>query len=199
MSDGGPKSITLWFEQLRRGNPDAAAKLWDQFFDRIVSYAKRQMAGSNRRIADEEDIAANVMAALCRCAERGKLPAIENRDDLWRILLSWARHDIADHGRADRRLKRGSGQVRGDSIFKTEGGGFDRLAGVTMPADVIYEMTEQWLLLLAKLPSDSLRCVALRRLYGFTVSEIALELDVSPRTVERKLELIRSLWAFDGE
>ncbi len=58
------------------------------------------------------------MTALCRRADEGQLLALDDRDCLWRMLLTWTRHDITDHIRADKRLKRGGGQVRGDSIFE---------------------------------------------------------------------------------
>jgi DNA-directed RNA polymerase specialized sigma24 family protein len=48
--------------------------------------------------------------------------------------------------------------------------------------------------LLDQLQDNSLRIVALRKMEGFTVPEIARQLDCSPSTVERKLRAIRSLW-----
>jgi|GEM_PF-5776825 len=55
-------------------------------------------------------------------------------------------------------------------------------------------MQEQLGLLLAQLRDDTLRSVAVRRLEGFTNTEIAQELAVSERTVERILNLIRGDW-----
>ena len=43
-------------------------------------------------------------------------------------------------------------------------------------------------------PDDQLRQIARRRLKGYTNAEIAKELGVIERTVERRLQLIRSLW-----
>ncbi len=194
MNKPEPKSITIWFERMRQGNPDAAAKMWDHFFGKLVEYSRRQISRSNRRVTDEEDVAAGVMSALCSCADRGKLPTIESRDDLWRILLSWARHDIADRTRANKRLKRGSGKVRGNSVFGSQANGFDQIPSASMPAETIAELSEHWDYLLQQLPNSSLREVALRRMQGYSVQEIATHLDVSPRTVERKLELIRRRW-----
>ena len=48
--------------------------------------------------------------------------------------------------------------------------------------------------LLDQLREDSLRTVALRKMEGWTVAEIAAELDCSASTVERKLRAIRSIW-----
>jgi DNA-directed RNA polymerase specialized sigma24 family protein len=49
--------------------------------------------------------------------------------------------------------------------------------------------------LLDKLDDDRLAAVARWRMEGYTTSEIAQRLACSPRTVERKLQLIQALWA----
>lgn len=188
-----PESITVWFEQLRRGDPEAAARLWDRFFDRLVAASRAEMQNANRRVADEEDIAAGVMAALCACANRGKLPMIENRDSLWRLLLSWTRHDIADHVRADRRIKRGGGNVRGDSVFGSSDG-LHAIADQVATPEMLLQMQEQYSALLAKLPDPILRSIAVAKMEGHSSEDIAEELGVTPRTVQRKLELIRGHW-----
>lgn len=201
MSENGsaPESITIWFEQLRHGDPDAAEKLWHRFFERLVSVAREKMATSNRRVADEEDIAAGVMTALCQCADRGKLPSIESRDDLWRLLLKWIHHDVIDHVRNSKRKKRGSDAVRGDSVFRDghEGSaeiGFDQIQNVAVTPETLLEMEEQFTLLLGRLPDPALRRIAICKMEGFTNDEIAEAQGVSPRTIERKLNLIRKFW-----
>lgn len=54
----------------------------------------------------------------------------------------------------------------------------------------------QWLLDL--LGDDGLRSVAVWKMEGYTVDEIAARLGCVPRTVERKLRVIRGLWGEDG-
>lgn len=186
-----PESITVWFEQLRRGNPEAAEQLWSRLFDRLVAFSRSEMSGANRRVADEDDIAAGVMTALCISADRGKLPAIENRESLWRLLLSWTRHDIADHVRRERRIKRGGGTVRGDSAIAY---GNDEPPFSMPSGELLVEMQEQFEALLAKLPDPTLQTIAVRRMESYSSDEIADQLGVSNRTVQRKLELIRQYW-----
>ncbi len=48
--------------------------------------------------------------------------------------------------------------------------------------------------LLDLLPDTTLAAVATGRLDGYTNSELAEQLDVSERTIERKLQLIRDIW-----
>jgi DNA-directed RNA polymerase specialized sigma24 family protein len=49
--------------------------------------------------------------------------------------------------------------------------------------------------LLDKLGDPELRSLALWRMEGYTIEEIAARLGCVPRTVERRLRVIRSLWS----
>jgi DNA-directed RNA polymerase specialized sigma24 family protein len=55
-------------------------------------------------------------------------------------------------------------------------------------------MAEEVQRLLALLPRDELRTVALRKMGGYTNAEIAAELGCTVATVERRLRLIRAVW-----
>lgn len=187
-----PDSITVWFENLRQGDADAATKLWERFFDRLVSLARVEMRSANRRVSDEEDIAAGVIAALCRCADEGRLPSIDDRESLWRMLLTWTRHDIADHLRADRRLKRGGGRVRGGSAFDCARD-FDD-GSLADPA-LLMELNEQYHSMLNMLPNNMLRSIAELKMAGHSNNSLAKQFQVTPRTIQRKLELIREVWS----
>jgi DNA-directed RNA polymerase specialized sigma24 family protein len=59
------------------------------------------------------------------------------------------------------------------------------------------EMAEQCEQLLARLPSDELRQIALRKLEGYTNEEIGGQINTALATVERRLRLIRKHWASD--
>jgi DNA-directed RNA polymerase specialized sigma24 family protein len=52
--------------------------------------------------------------------------------------------------------------------------------------------------LLDGLPDESLRTVALMKMEGYTNDEIADRLDCGPRTVTRKLNIIRTAWLSEG-
>ncbi|WP_197454147.1 ECF-type sigma factor [Stieleria varia] len=190
-----PQSITVLFDNLRQGHADAAERLWNRFFDSLVRFAREQMSGANRRVADEEDIATGVMTALCARADRGTLPEIDNRTDLWHMLLAWTRHDIIDHVRRDQRIKRGSGKVRGDSVFDRDGVRLESLLSHNASPDILLEMEEQYQRLLNRLPDPVLRTIALEKMNGTTNVELANHLGIAVRTIERKLDLIRRHWS----
>ena len=59
-----------------------------------------------------------------------------------------------------------------------------------------HDLTENILhLLLARLPDESLRTVALWKMEGYTNAEIAARLGCVTQTVERKLRAIRTVWS----
>lgn len=188
-----PDSITLSYELLRKGDSAAAVEIWTRFFDRLVSVARREMQNANRRVADEEDVASVVLASLCSQAEKGQLPDILNRDDLWRMLLVRLRNEVIDHVRSNTRAKRGAGKVRGDSVW-TQPSGLDGLDGLEPTPQLLLEMEEELQLLLSKLPNAMMRTLANLKMQGFSNLEIANQLGVSERTIERKLVIIRECW-----
>jgi DNA-directed RNA polymerase specialized sigma24 family protein len=52
--------------------------------------------------------------------------------------------------------------------------------------------------LLGLLDSEELRLIAVSRMEGYSTEEIATRLRCAPRTVERKLQRIRSLWSSEN-
>jgi RNA polymerase sigma factor (sigma-70 family) len=193
------QSVTYWFDQLRAGNEAAAAELWNRYFQQLAAFARSRLV--QRRVSDEEDLAAEVLQALCRAAESGRLPAIESRQDLWRILLSWMRNKITDQVRAEHAAKRGGGRVRGRSGFDHNTNEADAFAEIACPqpsAATLAELRELADRLLARLPNQLLRDLALARMAGKTVDELSGEFKIAPRTVERKLAIIRRVWSQDA-
>ena len=60
------------------------------------------------------------------------------------------------------------------------------------------ELTEEYRRLLGQLGDAELESVAVWRLEGYSVDEIASKLGCAPRSVKRKLQLIRNLWSSEG-
>src|SRR5262249_670181 len=56
MSDD-TESVSVWLDRLRAGDPAAAQRLWDRYFERLVGLARGKLAARFRRAADEEDVA----------------------------------------------------------------------------------------------------------------------------------------------
>jgi DNA-directed RNA polymerase specialized sigma24 family protein len=103
-----------------------------------------------------------------------------------------------DQMRRESREKRGGAAVRGDSVFQgwaAEPGGFDDFLGQDPSPSFLVLIDEQHRLLLKNLDDEILRRIAIDRIQGFTNAEIGARLGVSLRSVERKLERIREIWA----
>ena len=197
MSSESP--ISMWIDELKAGDPQAAQMIFEQYFQRVIRLAQRKLQGTPRRMADEEDVALSAFHSFCRGAERGRFPQLEDRDDLWTILAMIASRKSIDQIQYQQRQKRGSGRVHGESIFVAAGD--DRPQGLadfapTAPhPDGLQGLADACEHLLDKLDDDSLRDLALLKLEGFTNEEIAQKLDCARRTVQRRLKMIQDIWS----
>lgn len=194
------QSVSHWIAHLKDGNAIAAQQLWDRYAARLVEYAQRRMKDSPKRVADEEDIAASVFQTLCRGAAAGRFQNVKNRDDLWWMLLAITKQKVVDHVRRETAQKRGGGKVLIESCFAgnaddSHGFVLDHLVSDTPTPEFLASLEEQHDRLLGLLRDDRLRQIAVFRIEGFTVPEIALDLQLSTRSIERKLKLIRGVWS----
>src|SRR5262249_20670546 len=82
-----PGSVTFWITQLKAGNQAAAQPLWENYFQQLVARTRRLLAGALRRSADEEDVALSAFDSFCRAAAAGRFPRLNDRDDLWQLLV----------------------------------------------------------------------------------------------------------------
>lgn len=196
MASGGG-SVSKLIAQLRKGQPEAAQKLWEAYFQRLVGLALHKLRGTPRRIADEQDVALSAMDSLFRGVERGRFPQLEDRTDLWRLLVVITTRKAADVANHERRQKRGGGLVQGESALRAVGDepGIEQIASREPTPDFVAQVDEEFNRLLQKLEDADLCSVAKWKLEGYTNAEIASRLNCVERTVERKLELIRNIWS----
>jgi DNA-directed RNA polymerase specialized sigma24 family protein len=191
-------SVSGWIDELKAGNHAAAQRLWERYFHRLVGLARTKLADGRRRAADEEDAALSAFDSFCRGAEAGRFPRLDDRDDLWRLLVSLTARKAFDQMRDEHRLKRGGGAVLGQSALKGDAGSADAdfasFAGREPTPEAAALVAEECRQLLARLQSDELREIAVWKMEGHTNEEIAAKRDCALSTVERKLQRIRSEW-----
>jgi RNA polymerase sigma factor (sigma-70 family) len=193
-------SVSHWIASLKGGDAQAAQKLWDRYKKRLLGLARRRLTDVPKRVADEDDVAQSVFVSFFRGASEGRFEDVKNRDELWWILLAITRQKTVDLIRRETAKKRGRGRVQLEGALAGDGGGgftFDHLVGDEPTPEFVVMLEEQSDRLLGLLRDDRLREIALSRIEGYTVEEIADDLAVSTRTVERKLQLIRSAWFKD--
>lgn len=188
-------SITTWLGELRRGNADAAQPLWERYFARLVAFARSRLKGMERRAADEEDVALSAFHSFCQAAER--FPRLNNREDLWQVLVMVTARKAIKERRRQQTLKRGgSPEPEGHSTRPTnhEIEELEQLVGSEPDPQFAAMLAEHFEVLLAALPSADLREVARLRLEAYSSSEIADRIGCTERTVRRRLVLIRAIW-----
>lgn len=182
-------AVTVWLGQLQAGDSVAVRAVWETYFRRLVGLARKRLRDAPRRAADEQDIALSAFDSFCRNAEAGKFPDLADRDSLWRLLAAFTLRKAGHHLRDAGRLKRGGGAGLDDASGVLE----DVLGQEPDPA-VAAEMAEECERLLTALGDADLRRVAVLRMDGHSVEEVAAAVGFAPRSVKRKLQLIRTIW-----
>src|SRR5262245_40236461 len=113
MSDAASQnSVTMWVEKLREGDRDGAQRLWTTYYRRLVGLARQQLEGRVRLVDDEEDVALSAFKSFCRGVEEGRFPQIEDRGDLWNLLVTITLHKVLHLVRDEGRQKRGGRMQR---------------------------------------------------------------------------------------
>jgi DNA-directed RNA polymerase specialized sigma24 family protein len=179
-------SVTCWLEQLQAGDEAAAQPLWERYIRRLVGLARKKLRGQPGRAADEEDVALSAFDSFCRNAEQGRFPQLADRDSLWRLLMVITARKAAHLLRDEGRKKRGGAPTADLSL--------DEILSREPTPEFAAEAAEEYRRLLDGLGDPELVSVAVWRMEGYSVEEIAARLGYAPRSIKRKLQLIRGLW-----
>jgi hypothetical protein len=105
-------SVTRWIAALKQGHESAAVGLWEAYFRRLVGLARARLRDTPRRIADEEDVALSAFDSFCRGARAGRFARLDDRNDLWQILVFITLRKAIDLRNYEGRRSRGSGRVQ---------------------------------------------------------------------------------------
>jgi DNA-directed RNA polymerase specialized sigma24 family protein len=181
-------SVLRWLGHLRSGGESAARELWGQYFGAMVEQARANLRGVSARAADEEDVALSAFKSFCRAVEGGRYPDLSDREELWALLVTITARKAVDLKRYECRRKRQPPAGAGGQPSLND------VIGREPDPEFAARIAEECQRLLGLLTDPTLRTIALRKMEGFTNAEVAAELGVVPRTVERKLNLIRRLW-----
>jgi DNA-directed RNA polymerase specialized sigma24 family protein len=191
-------SVTRWIDGVKTGDNADIQRLWNRYFERLVRLAGAKLPGHCRRAFDEEDIALSAFQSFCDRAGRDQFPQLCDRNDLWRVLATLTVRKAIMSIRHQSRQKRGGGNVLGESVFLGKkpphvNGLVDFFRREPAPDEVasFFELYDH---LFSRLEDPTLRRIALRKLEGYTSAEIASELGITSRTIDRKLQLIRTVW-----
>jgi RNA polymerase sigma factor (sigma-70 family) len=204
MPEPSSGSVTCWLRLLPGGDHGAAQQLWERYFQQLVGLARRRLEGTPRRAADEEDVALSAFDSFCRGAAQGRFPQLQDRDDLWQVLMMVTARKAIDLVQHERRHKRGGGRVLDEAAYggptdtTSDGAGLDQVVGREPTPAFAAQAAEECQRLLAGLADDQLRAIALLKLEGYGTEEIAARLGCAVRTVRRRLRLIRATWGHES-
>ncbi len=169
---GMDESVSQWIDGLRAGDEAAAAKLWQRYYRRLVGLACKKLGSAPRRVADEEDVVLSAFQSFCRRAQKNLFPNLHDRNDLWHLIVRITERKAYDQLRAQRRKKRGSGLVEGESALidhhASDGGiGINGVAGPEPTPEFAAEMVEAVDRLFNLLDDEELRQIASLKLEGY--------------------------------
>jgi DNA-directed RNA polymerase specialized sigma24 family protein len=191
MRDEG--SITRCLAALKGGDQAAAGRLWEEYSRRLAELARKRLRAAARRAEDEEDVALSAFDSVCRRAGQGRFPKLDDRDDLWRVMVVITIRKAIAAANRERRVRRGNGRVR--LLSELDVDEVQQVVGDGPTPELAALASEQCRHLFGLLTEPSLCTVARRKLEGYTNAEIAREIGCVEPTVERKLQRIRSIWS----
>jgi DNA-directed RNA polymerase specialized sigma24 family protein len=192
-------SVTYWFQQLQAGDGLAAQRLWERYFRQLLTLARAKLR-TPLTAGDEEDVVLSAFANFCHGAQSGRFPQMRDRHDLWQLLLVITARKALAQRNNECRLKRGGGKVQQASALTADDSAVQapaltQMIGREPTPEFAAQVAEECQRLLDSLGDVQLRSVAVWKMEGYTNDEIAGKLGRTPRSVERKLQLIRRILA----
>ncbi len=195
-------SVTEWIQQLRTGDSVAAQRLWERYFQQMVTLARRRLEGAAKAMADEEDVALSAFRSFCLGARDGRFPQLLDSDSLWPLLMVITANKSVDLIRRNNRLRRGGrANVQRDNTDSTVSILNEIMSKEPTP-EFAAEVADQLQRLLNKLREkgdDDLSRIALLRMDGFSHKEIADRIGCSVRSIDRKMIVIAQVWEKDED
>lgn len=198
MVEDSSGSVTRWILELKSGDSDAARLICRRYFHQITKLARQRLKSQTKSIVDGEDVANRVFEALCIGLREGHYPNLLDRGDLWPLLLTITISKANDVARYQMRLKRQNHiRLEGSVITGKKNHKTVRLEDFISndpTPELLATLAEQHQQLLKSLRDDNLRRIANYKIQGYTNQEISNKLNVSLRTVQRKINVIQQTW-----
>jgi DNA-directed RNA polymerase specialized sigma24 family protein len=183
MADGDEHSVTGWIADLRAGDLAALQPIWERYFERLVRTARARL--KPRGYVDGEDVALSAFDSFCHAVEGGRFPQVGDRNDLWRFLIFITAQKIS------KVITRENAVIHGGAVSHVDGSVLTRVIGDEPSPELAAEVTEEFRRMMDALGDETLRRIAIWRMEGYTIEEIATRLNCSMKTVTNKLRLIR--------
>jgi RNA polymerase sigma factor (sigma-70 family) len=167
----------------RAGDEQAAAELVQRYTARLVALARSRLSGRVARQVDPEDLVQSAYRSFFTKARQELIQLPEN-GDLWQLLVTITLHKLYNQ------MKRATAQKRGTEKEQSFGSEDSLLGLRSLPlsgepspveALALTDLLEQ--VMRALEPTE--RRILEMRLQGYTLKEVAAEVQCSERTVRR--------------
>jgi DNA-directed RNA polymerase specialized sigma24 family protein len=145
-----------------------------------------------RSVADEEDVALDAFDSFHRGVLAGRFPQLDDRHDLWRVLVAITVRKALDLRAWEDRARRGGRRRRNFSDLTPDE--LTAVCALEPDPELAAQFADETRRLMEELGDSTLRSVAAWKLEGYTNAEVAGRLGCSIPTVERKLQRIRIIW-----
>lgn len=200
-NEGSPGSVSLLISKVKEGDDESVRLLWNRYSGALVRSAQSRLSKQAAAKVDSEDLAQSVFFAIYKGAVEDKFERLDDRSGFWTLVLAITRRKAIDRIRKVTAAKRGGDAALRGTQGNPEDSGeslIDRVPSRELDPQTAVECNDLLENLKAQLdaedPSGMLTRVAVARIAGVSVKEIAADLGRTERTVERKLNLVRSLW-----
>lgn len=190
MSEEASESISTTVAGIKDGDERAAEKVFSRYFESLVRKARRRLGNGMERAGDAEDIALEALRQFFAQARRNGFPRLKNNDDIRTLLLVLVDRRAVDFRRAAQRRSAnevGESVLQGPSNDPTP---FDP-EDFRPPADYVLSFGLEVRELLAEIGDPTLANIAIMKLEGWTNADIARSVNLTERSIERKLDRIR--------
>ena len=192
------ESVGELIAAIKAHNDVAAEQLWEQYFPRLVEYARGKLASERDPMIDGEDVALSVLDSFITAARDDRFPELRDRDGLWRLLSKMTFRKTIDVIRHNNRDKRKGLHESDLGMAQTESGMMQRrmesVPGADPAPDWQFIMKEGVEELLDQLQDPQRKIIATMKLEGYTNRQIAERINRSVPNVEFKLRVIRKIW-----
>jgi DNA-directed RNA polymerase specialized sigma24 family protein len=196
-------SVTNALADLKNGDPSQESHkvLWERYFNQLAAAVNGHLRNGLPAFADGEDAALSAIFAVTQGISRGSFPKLDDREDLWCILLTVTRRKVSKIKAREHAQRRGDGRTRSETDLAAadpdDFRGIDFFVSDEPTPEFAAMFKEEHRRLIAKLPSEVHSLIVTFKMEGYTNSQIAERIHESPRSVERKLSEIRKLWSQD--
>jgi DNA-directed RNA polymerase specialized sigma24 family protein len=213
LHDTSPLGTDSLCERLARGETDALVELWRRHGPKMREITAGYLRGKDAltRLYDEDEFLDQTYCHLAGMAARGELATILKSDrafwmvfgrvlrreilNEWQRVVAYKRTGALNHPTDDERPEHGS--FRQAPTPETSSIDLDLMASRLDGPEASAIHAEIHQLLFECLTAQE-HWIVDRKLEGITVREIADRLGVSERTIARRLEEVRRIWAESG-